>query len=128
MHNNAPTDALAMRVVEKRQNKEIPPVTPFKYGLAAALICSSTANAQAQPPALEEILVTAQKRVESLSNVALSISALDGDKLEQDGLTSLERVADYIPNFTIAQTGMGPTISIRGISSGVNQGFEQSAA
>ena len=103
-------------------------MTPFKYGLAAALICSSTANAQPQPPALEEILVTAQKRVESLSNVALSISAFDGDKLEQDGINSLERVADYIPNFTIAQTGMGPTISIRGISSGVNQGFEQSAA
>src|SRR5690554_1852405 len=28
----------------------------------------------------------------------------------------------------MTQTGMGPTISIRGISSGVNQGFEQSAA
>lgn len=100
----------------------------LKPGFATVLICLYSTNVFAHSPALEEILVTAQKRVEPLSNVALSINAFDGDKLEQDGVTSLERVADYIPNFTMTQTGMGPTISIRGISSGVNQGFEQSAA
>src|SRR5690606_5907350 len=103
-------------------------VTPFKSGFATALICFYSTSGFAHSPALEEILVTAQKRVEPLSNVALSINAFDGDKLEKDGISSLERVADYIPNFTMTQTGMGPTISIRGISSGVNQGFEQSAA
>ena len=32
---------------------------------------------------LEEVLVTAQKRVESLGDVPVSVTALDGDKLQK---------------------------------------------
>ncbi len=102
-----------------------------KYNLLAAAIAalSLTAPAIAQDsPALEEVMVTAQKRPQSLRDVPLSVNALSGEKIDSSGITNIETMADYIPSFNMTQTGIGTNIAIRGISSGVNQGFEQSAA
>ncbi len=96
--------------------------------IAIALAPSFPVFAQNDSPALEEILVTAQKRVQNLRDVPVSVNAISSEKLESSGITSIERVADYIPSFNMTQTGIGTNIAIRGISSGVNQGFEQSAA
>jgi iron complex outermembrane receptor protein len=82
----------------------------------------------AQPPALEEVYVTAQMRAQNLQEVPISVGIMDGEKIEQSGITHIERLADYIPSLNMTQTGIGTNIAIRGISSGVNQGFEQSAA
>ena len=75
---------------------------------------------------LEEIVSTAQKRPESLQNIPISVNTIDGGKLDNAGITNLEKLTAYIPNFSMNQTGIGSTITIRGISSGINQGFEQS--
>jgi iron complex outermembrane receptor protein len=96
--------------------------------MAIALHIAVPAAAQNNSPALEEVMVTAQKREQSLRDVPISVSALSSKKLEDAGITSIERVADYIPGFNMTQTGIGTNIAIRGISSGVNPGFEQSAA
>jgi len=98
--------------------------------LAVAIALSLTAPAIAQndSPALEEVMVTAQKRPQSLRDVPLSVNALSGEKIESAGITNIETLRDYIPSFNMTQTGIGTNIAIRGISSGVNQGFEQSAA
>src|SRR5690625_171321 len=91
---------------------------------------SSIAAAQTRPalPVLEEILVTAQKREQSLMDVPVSVIAVGGGKIDDSSIARLEAMGDYIPSFNITQAGLGTTIAIRGISSGVNQGFEQSAA
>lgn len=90
--------------------------------------CSSIPFAVAETPLLDEIVVTAQKRVQKLEDVPISISTISGDKLENSGITSAQGLSDYIPSFNMTQTGIGTNIAIRGISSGVNQGFEQSTA
>lgn len=95
-------------------------------------VLASPAYAQDAPEedqgGLEEIVVTAQKREEGLSRVPISISALSGDNIENKGSANLEQVATSVPNLRITQTGISNRISIRGISSGDNKGFEQSAA
>ena len=75
---------------------------------------------------LEEIIVTAQKRAESLQDVSVSVTALGGEKLSDFGIARLEEITAYVPNFVMSETGIGTTIYIRGIGSGINQGFEQS--
>ena len=100
---------------------------PKLLALAIASWISSQALAQGTP-ALEEVLVTAQKRVQSLRVIPLSVDAISGEKIEKTGLTNIQNMADYIPSFNMTQTGIGTNIAIRGISSGVNQGFEQSTA
>lgn len=88
------------------------------------LACSFANMASAQK--LEEIIVTAQKRAESLQDVSVSVTALSGEKLADTGIARLEEVTAFVPNFTLSETGIGTNIYIRGIGSGINQGFEQS--
>ena len=75
---------------------------------------------------LEEVIVTAQKRAESLMDVPLSVSAVSGDKMMEAGIRNLGDLTAYVPNFQKSETAIGNYLSIRGISSGINQGFEQS--
>lgn len=92
------------------------------FGVAMTLLSTS----QVQARALEEVVVTAQKRAESLQDVPISVSAVSGDKLSEASITEVGDLTALVPNFTMNETGIGTNISIRGISSGINPGFEQS--
>jgi iron complex outermembrane recepter protein len=100
---------------------------------ASALASPGIAFAQDAAPAedqggLEEIIVTAQKRAEGLSDVPISISAVSGKQVENYGQTNLEQISSSVPNLKITQTAIANRIAIRGIASGDNKGFEQSVA
>jgi len=73
-----------------------------------------------------EIVITARKRSENLQDVPLSVVAVSGELMQQQGIKKLEDLQFKVPNFTMTETGIGSNIAIRGIFSGVNQGFEQS--
>ena len=75
---------------------------------------------------LDEIIVTSQQRAESLQDVSVSVAAVTAEKMSDAGVVDLQGLAEYVPNFTINETGISTTITIRGISSGINPGFEQS--
>lgn len=96
-----------------------------RSALYASLLALAAPAALAQVQ-LEEIIVTAQKREQSLQDVPISVNAVSGMKMEQVGITNLERMTAYVPNFSMNQTGISSTITVRGISSGINQSFEQS--
>ncbi|MFV0278740.1 MAG: TonB-dependent receptor [Parahaliea sp.] len=99
--------------------------------LVGAVSCAVAATAFANSArgnslALEEVIVTAQKRAEGLQDVPVSISAVTGETLEAMGALRMEDVAVYVPNLNISEAGLGDRIYIRGLGSGENQGFEQS--
>ena len=104
----------------------------LKILATTALVAPGTAWAQdaaeEDTGGLEEIVVTAQKRAEGLSDVPISISAVSGETIEAYGQTNLESVSSSIPNLKITQTAIANRIAIRGIASGDNKGFEQSVA
>ena len=75
---------------------------------------------------LEEVVVTAQKREQRLQDVPLSVNTIDGDKIVDAAFGEIEDLQILVPNLTMTETGIGTQISIRGIGSGINQGFEQS--
>ena len=101
-------------------------IKPLKNFLPLAISAVIASTATAQDLVLEEVVVTAQKRVERLQDVPISVNAVSGAKMEEAGITNLEGMTAYVPNLTMNQTGIGTIIAIRGISSGINQGFEQS--
>ncbi|BFM18001.1 TonB-dependent receptor [Maricurvus nonylphenolicus] len=76
--------------------------------------------------ALEEIVVTAQKRAQTLQDVPISVNTVGGEKLNEAGIENLEDLANYVPNFTKFESGVGPIMKIRGIGSGANPGIERS--
>ena len=81
-------------------------------------------NAEAQ--ALEEVVVTAQIREQSLQDVPISVTAIDGEVIEDRSVDNLSSLSASVPNFYVAETQIDTTISIRGVRSGANKGFEQS--
>jgi len=77
---------------------------------------------------IEEVIVTAQKRTQSIQDVPLSITAFSGDFLKEKGVATFDDVARMTPNFSIA-TSSQPTnsrISIRGIGASGNSAIESS--
>ncbi len=94
--------------------------------LAAAIAASllpGTARAQLE---LDEIIVTAQKRQESLQDVPISLTAIQGEQIKAAGIQDMTRIAQYVPNLHIDVGAINTNIYMRGAGSGNNQGFEQS--
>jgi iron complex outermembrane recepter protein len=94
----------------------------------ATPLAATAAAAAADDGLLDEIVVTAQKREESLRDVPLSVEALSGAKLADVGIVRLDDLKAYVPNLQMTETGIANNIYIRGIGSGLNQGFEQSVS
>jgi iron complex outermembrane recepter protein len=68
---------------------------------------------------IEEIVVTAQRREESLSKVPISISAFSDSDLKKAGITDMEDLSRATPGFNVqpgATIGGGNNVSIRGVS------------
>lgn len=79
-------------------------------------------------PALEEVIVTAQKRAEDMQSVPLSITAIGGDDIAEKDMGDMNEVANYVPNLDVLATPSFPSIYMRGLGSSYNRGFEQSVA
>ncbi|MDC0598701.1 TonB-dependent receptor [Gammaproteobacteria bacterium] len=77
-------------------------------------------------PVLEEIVVTSQKREESLADVPLSITVVDNERIAAANINKIADLTEYVPNLTMTETGISTQMYIRGIGSGNNQAFEQS--
>jgi iron complex outermembrane recepter protein len=93
--------------------------------LAAGVAGLTTTVAMAQTSAptqqtLEEVVVTATKREESILRIPVSVSALDAVQLDRLGAKDLEDLARAVPSLVVMQESEqnGKTFVIRGISSG----------
>ncbi|WP_374525210.1 TonB-dependent receptor plug domain-containing protein [Sphingopyxis sp.] len=88
---------------------------------AGAMLWSGSALAQDAPAAAEtsgvgEIIVTAQKRSESVNKVGMSINAVSSDALLQQGVGSPADLVRIVPGFQTTEAPRGtPIYSIRGI-------------
>jgi iron complex outermembrane receptor protein len=64
---------------------------------------------------LEEILVTAQRRVENLQDVPIAAAVLTGDMLAEKGVNNIVELQYAAPGFTVADYGSANVLNIRGI-------------
>lgn len=104
--------------------------TFFKPGIlstaVAAALIAGTDVAQAQ---LEEVIVTASRRAESMQDVSISMLSKSGEDIKDMGITRAAEFAVDIPAVTMSQSPIGNFIFIRGIgTAGVNQGIELSVS
>jgi outer membrane receptor protein involved in Fe transport len=91
----------------------------------AAALCAAPAMAQDNAAPADdsnpgEIIVTAQKREQTLLEVPLAIQAISGKQLEEQGTKELNDLIESIPGASsVSRTAPGfETIQIRGIASG----------
>jgi iron complex outermembrane receptor protein len=98
----------------------------LRVAIAAALSCPFASLAQqaappppgsAAPAGLEEIVVTAQKRQQSLQDVPLSVSAFSGDMLKEGRMLDVRAIVGFTPGFSgNTEDGFTDALSMRGIS------------
>lgn len=78
---------------------------------------------------LEEVLVTAQKRPQTLQEVPVAVAVMSNDFIFEQGIVDVQGLGEQVPSLTIAKTPYQPVINIRGMGSGGGtRTFEQSVA
>lgn len=89
-----------------------------KLLLTSAIIMPAAAWAQSEAELDgDEIVVTAQKRAQGINDVPISISAFSGETLADNGVKSLDGLANVTPGLSVSETSATgvPIYTIRGI-------------
>jgi len=105
------------------KNKALLQCFPLSLAMLTVMSPVLAQNDQSnQSATLEEIIVTARFREESLQKTPLAISAISSEILEANGATNVIDVAKLTPNVTIDMlgSGYGPTLAanVRGLGFG----------
>ena len=96
-------------MLKRTNRKQLSVAVLLASGLAAG-------NALAQ---LEEVIVTAQKREQSLQETPISITAFSEADIEAKRISNVKDLANFVPNVQIVESPggtSGATIAIRGAS------------
>jgi iron complex outermembrane receptor protein len=90
--------------------------------LAMPALAQETAQAETGSGGLEEIIVTAQRRAESLQDVPIAITAISAETLRQSNVRGIDNVIALTPNISFQTNGSRDRkdLSIRGISNQLN--------
>ena len=65
---------------------------------------------------LEEVVVTARKREESLQDVPISLQAISGSRIAEQGIVDFQQLAPYTPNFSyLPAAGASDMYFMRGL-------------
>ncbi|MES3021609.1 MAG: TonB-dependent receptor [Pseudomonadota bacterium] len=105
--------------------------------IAASLLCSMAASAYAQSGApeanadavaLNQVIVTANKREQAAIDVPASVSTVNAERLALGGATRLEDFVAQIPGMAIMAVSRGQTaVTLRGIGTGSAQAMPTTA-
>ena len=87
---------------------------PMRFALFFTLIFAFAIPAVAQ---IEEIVVTAEKREESLQDVSISVTALNEELLELGGIDDVSRLELLVPGLNYAFAGNDAKFNVRGANS-----------
>ena len=103
-----------------------------RHGQAALVIlaCLALAAASVTAQVIDEIIVTAQKREQSVLDVPVSISTFAGEFIEDSGIDTLQQLGQYTPNLSLAYSSQvaNNRVIMRGVGSVGNSAIEPSVA
>ncbi len=80
------------------------------------------ASAEEQAAPIEEIVVTAQRRSQSLQDVPITINAMGEDQIDELGIEKAADLAGILPGLTVGEFAGTANISIRGVGTTIVSG------
>ncbi len=96
-------------------------ITGFVWSLmSAGFVLTPTDVIWATEPEMEEIVVTARKREESLQEIPIAITAVSADQIRDRSLTELSQIQEVAPNVFFGET-LGVSNSSRAYIRGVGE-------
>ncbi len=92
---------------------------PFRAKAASVvtILCSAALLAPVANAQIEEVVVTAERRAESLQDVSVSVSAFDEEALQLGGITDVSRLELLVPGLNYAFAGNDAKFNVRGANS-----------
>lgn len=102
------------------------------FGVMAGAVTAPHVAQAASPDAsqagrqIEEVVVTAQRRKQSLQDVPVSVGVVTAETIRELSIQNLDQLSKYVPGLTIQEGGEQTGISVRGFGAGLNFGFDQS--
>lgn len=98
----------------------------FTIGFSASPNAGAQANEEQGARVLEEIVVSAQRREQSLRDVPISLEVVSGETILEQGYQDLTMLQSFTPGLDIRTSIDQPSTKIRGVGTvGDNFGFEQ---
>ncbi|CAA0115929.1 Pesticin receptor [Halioglobus japonicus] len=90
-------------------------ISALSAAVASALIST---NSAAQETRLEETIVTATRRAQSIQQIPLNITSLDAALIDRERIENLADIARRVPGLTVIDQGprSGNTLSVRGLT------------
>jgi iron complex outermembrane receptor protein len=82
---------------------------------AQAQTAAATTAAPAAAPAIEEVVVTAERRSTSSQNTAISMTAVSGQTLVEQHVTTINDVQTLAPGLSVTNSGLTQNVNIRGL-------------
>ncbi|MBV8308736.1 MAG: TonB-dependent receptor plug domain-containing protein, partial [Gammaproteobacteria bacterium] len=108
-----------MSLARANLSSSLIPAVVLACSVSAPLVAIAQQTDQGTQPALQEVVVTAQKRAANIEDVPFSVSATNQAQIINSGSQDLVDLARNIASFTVADLGPGQSqMVIRGISSG----------
>src|SRR4051812_40117527 len=95
---------------------------------AAPAKAASAPQGKAEEPAVDKVIVTANRRIETLQTVSGVVQTIDGEQLRRDGVTDIRQLQTEIPGMNIANQEGNVEIYIRGVGSSNNTELGDPAA
>ena len=87
---------------------------------ATTVVAQDVAPAKADNATIEEVVVTARRREETLKDVPVAVSAFSADTLERQGATDITTLSQTTPNITV-QTARGSNSTLISYIRGIGQ-------
>jgi outer membrane receptor protein involved in Fe transport len=108
-------------------------LTPLSIAICAAVLSPTALFAQDQTETAQEtednileiIEVSARKKVESIQDIPMSVTAVPAKLIRDMGLNDLKEISKYVPGLERPNSVLQSRMAIRGVSSGDNWSFEQ---
>ena len=103
-------------------NMTIKKFNTIKLSLLSFVFLLNINHVLSQEQTIEDVIVTAEKRDESLQTVSQAVTAITESELEAKNITSFVDLTALVPGVTVAKNeGYKTVISIRGVGNETNQ-------
>lgn len=91
------------------------PALPLLALLLTSSIVPAALAQESETPVLEEIVVTAERRTQSLQDVPISATVLSGEEILRKGVSNLADIQQVSPSIAITQVNRSTYVNIRGV-------------
>jgi len=86
---------------------------------------TAEAESQGKPAQLDEVVVSARKREELITDIPVSVSSVSAGTMDRQGLRSVADIAKYVPGLNINSDSISRAfVSIRGIGTALQAGVQ----